>query len=456
MTNASGTAQPTSAVNVNKWLDGARFNRFHSRVFFMGMGIFTCDGYDLVIYGAAVPLLMKAFRMGPAQAGAIASWALIGAMIGAPLFGSIADTIGRKKIIIFCTSLFSVAMGLTGFTNGPFWFAVLRFLVGLGFGGTTVNVIAVASEYSPGRNRTVMGGVISGGMQVGGIAAALIAMWLFPLFGWRSVFFVGVIPLLAMPLYGKFFPESPLQLVKSNRLEQLREYLRKARPDEPLSDQASFEVNKLSGKAPVAAVFQAGRAFSTVVLWIMFFMNLYIIFGFTVWLPKLMMNAGFSLMSSLFFLLVLQFVSLVGVVIFGMIADKIGGRPALVVAYVLAFICIYLIGSTHNFALLTLLVGLSGFGFNGAQAVANGYLGSYYPPAMRSTGVGLSFGFGRLGAILGPTLTGVLISLHVSFQANLVALGAPGLIAAICILLIRDKHNFARQQRELRAQAQTA
>jgi AAHS family benzoate transporter-like MFS transporter len=449
----SGTAQTKLVLNANKWLEGAKFNRFHGLIFALGAGIFAFDGYNLVIYGAAVPLLMKAFRMGPAQAGAIASWALIGAAVGALLFGSLADKIGRKKTTIFCAALFSVAMGLTGFTNGPLSFSLFRFIVGLGIGGTMPNVIAIASEYAPGRNRTLMGGGVSGGMNVGGIAAALLAMWLFSHFGWRYVFFVGALPLLALPLYGKFFPESPIHLVKSNRLAKLRNYLRRARPDEPLADDTLFEVNKLAGRAPAAAVFQEGRAFSTVVIWIMFFMNMYIIFGFSVWLPKLMMNAGFSLMSSLFFLLALQVISLIGVVVFGTLADHIGGRPTLVIAYVLAFCCIALIASTHNFVLLTLLVGLSGFGFYAGQAVANGYLGSYYPPAMRSTGIGLAFGIGRLGAIFGPALTGLLMSLHVSFQATLMALAAPGLIAAVCIMLVRDKYNFGRQQQEARAKA---
>lgn len=447
------SVQTKPAINVNKWLDSAKFNGFHLLVFLLGVGVFSCDGYDLVIYGAAVPLLMREFRMGPAQAGAIAGYALIGAALGALIFGSLADKIGRKKTIILCASLFSVCMGLTGFTHSPLTFGICRFIMGLGIGGSMPNAIAIASEYAPARNRTFMGGAVSGGMQVGGIAAALFSIWLFPLFGWRSVFFVGAIPLIAMPLYGKLLPESPLHLFKSNRLEALRDFLRKAKPGESVPADAILEINKGSGKAPIAAVFQEGRAFSTIVIWIMFFMNMYVIFGFTVWLPKLMMNAGYSLGSGLFFLLTLQIVSLIGVAIFGNIADRIGGRPTLVFAYLLAFVCIALVPSTHNFVLLAALVGMSGFGFSGGQAVANGYVGSYYPPAMRSTGVGLAFGVGRLGAILGPALTGVLMSLHFSYRTNMLALATPGIVAAICILLIRDRYNFGRQQEFQRQQA---
>lgn len=450
MATGSGAIPSATAINVNQWLAGARFNRFHARIFLLGLGIFTLDGYDLVIYGAAVPLLMKAFRMGPAQTGAIAGYALMGAALGSLLFGTLADKIGRKKTIIFCASLFCICMGVTGFTNSPNTFGICRFIMGLGVGGTFPNMIALASEYSPARNRTLMGGGIAGGMLVGGIAAALLAMWLFPHYGWRSVFLAGAIPLVLMPVYGKLLPESPDHLLKRGRLEELRALLRKARPADSLPTHAALEVTKGSGKVPLAAVFQDGRAFSSVVIWIMFFMNMFVIFGFTVWLPKLMMNAGYSLGSGLFFLLTLQVVSLVGGQVFPMVADHVGARPALGIAFLLAFTCIVLVPYTHNFALLSVLVGMSGFGFNGGQGVANGYVGSYYPPAMRSTGIGLIYAVGRLGAIVGPALMGILLSLHLSYQTNMLILAAPGIGAAICILLVRDKYNFGRQQQESR------
>jgi AAHS family benzoate transporter-like MFS transporter len=449
MATGTVTIPPANSVNVNKWLAGARFNSFHLGIFFLGLGIFTFDGYGLFIYGAAIPLLMKAFHMGPAQTGAIAGYALIGAVLGALIFGTLADKIGKKRTTIICTALFSICTGLTGFTNGPLTFGILRFLMGLGIGGSMPNAIAIASEYSPTRNRTLMGGGITGGMMVGGTVTALLSIWLFPHFGWRSVFFVGALPLLLMPLYAKLLPESPGHLLKTQRLDKLRMFMRLARPAEPLPDNATLVVEKGSGKAPLAAVFQEGRAFSTIMLWIMFFTNMIVIYGFTVWLPKLMMNAGHSLGSGLFFLLTLQFVSLIAVYIFVFVADRIGSKPSLVFAFLLAFVCIALMPHTHNFALLTLLVALSGFGFNGAQGVINGYIGSYYPPSMRSTGVGLAFGLGRLGGILGPVLMGILLSLHFSYQTNMLMLGAPGIVAAICILLVRDKYNYGRQQQEL-------
>jgi AAHS family benzoate transporter-like MFS transporter len=448
MTVGAGATPLGTPINVNKWLAAAKLNRFHLHVFILGLGIFTCDGYDLVIYGAVIPLLMKAFHMGPAQTGAIAGYGFIGAAIGAALFGALADKIGRKRTIIFCAFLFSISMVLTGFTNSPLAFGFCRFTMGLGVGGSMPNMIALVSDYSPSRNRTFMGGGITSGMQVGGIAAALFSMWLFPHFGWRSVFFIGAIPLVFMPLYGKFLPESPDYLLKVGRLEQLRALMQRARPADSMPEGVSLEVEKRSSKAPVAAVLQDGRAFSSVLLWVMFFMNMYVIYGFTVWLPKLMMNAGYSLGWGLFFLLTLQVVSFIGVGVFSFVADYIGARSALVIAFLLAFACIALVPYTHNFAWLSLLVGMAGFGFSGGQGVSNGYVGSYYPPEIRSTGVGLAFGVGRLGAILGPALMGVLLSLRLSYQTNMLMLAVPGIMAAICILLVNDKYNFARQQRE--------
>jgi AAHS family benzoate transporter-like MFS transporter len=98
-----------------------------------------------------------------------------------------------------------------------------------------------------------------------------------------------------------------------------------------------------------------------------------------------------------------------------------------------------------QFVYLMLLVSLAGAGFNGAQNIMNAYIGSYYPPSMRSTAMGFAYGLGRLGAIFGPAIVGLLMTLHFSYRGTLVTIGLPGLIAAVGVLAIREKYNFARQ-----------
>ncbi len=432
-----------TAVNVNKWLEDATFSGFHWILFVLGLFIITCDGYDLVIYGATVPILLKEFGINPAQAGVIGSYALIGAAVGALIFGLLADKIGRKICIITCFALFSGATGLTGLTDGPTTFGVCRFLAGLGIGGVFPNIIALVSEYAPIRNRSLMTASIFSGMQIGGMLAAGLSIWLFPLFGWRSVFFVGAIPLILIPVLVKYLPESPFRLVSSNRLEAMKAILGKARTDASLPENATFAVSKAPEKSPIIDLFRENRAISTLLIWLTFFMNMYMIFGLGIWLPKLMMDAGFKLVSGLWFLLMLQLAAFFGTQIAGYLADRLGARPVLVAGYLMAFASIALLSQTRDFYLLSALVAAAGCGYYASQNVVLNYAAIFYPPAMRSTALGMAFGVGRLGAIFGPAIAGILVHWKVSLFVNFMGLAVPGLIAALAVVLIQQKHSFS-------------
>lgn len=437
-----------SVLNVSKWLEESRFNRFHWALFFLGFCSFALDGYCLLIYGAAVPLLLDAFKIDPAQAGIIGSYALIGMGIGALIFGSVADRIGRKKTIMACITIFSIGMVLSGTASDPVAFSIFRTITGFGVGGCMPSMITLATEYAPLRSRSTMVSMMLSGIQVGGILAALAGLWLFTPFGWRSVFIVGVLPVLLLVLYFKYLPESPVDLIKRGHLDKLRTLLRRAQPHIPLADNTILQtsLNNRATKAPISAILREGRGFSTVMIWLVYFLNLYTIYGFTIWLPRLVMNQGYSLASGLTGLLTLSVVSIIGSYIAGIIADRLlGSRRTLFLFYVLAFVSIVATGYASQFWTLMVCVSLAGAGFNGAQNCLNGYVAPYYPPEMRSTAMGFCYGIGRLGAILGPAITGFLMSLHLSYHATLLALALPGLIPAIAIFAVRDRYNFARQ-----------
>ena len=437
-----------NGINVNKWIDESKLNRFHILVILICLIIIMCDGYDLFVYGSTVPLLLKAFSMGPAYAGVIGSYALFGAAVGALLFGSLADKLGRKYTILCCASLFCIAMGVTGFTNSPGIFGLFRFIAGVGIGGSMPNVVALASEYMPVRNRAWAVAAVMSGMVLGGVVAAGIAMWLLPLYGWRAVYFVGVVPLLIIPVAVKFLPESPLRLIAKNRLNELRTLLLKLRPLESLAADSTFEINKGSGKAPIVDLFRERRGFSTVLMWLLYFMSFYMVYGLGVWLPKLMMNKGFALSKGLWFLLILNLGAFIVSHIAGFLADRFGAKATIVVCFLVTFFSIALLGYANGFVTLSILVVLAGAGNNAGQNVAHGYVSTFYPPPMRSTGMGFAFGLGRFGAILGPVIGGVLLGLKMPLTVNFMALAVPGLIAVVLIILVRDKYSFSYLSRQ--------
>ena len=116
-------------IDVHEVIDNARFNRFHWMVLFWCALIIIFDGYDLVIYGVVLPMLMKEWGLSPLQAGALGSYALFGMMFGALFFGPLSDRIGRKKAITLCVILFSGFTVLNGFARNPTEFGICRFIV---------------------------------------------------------------------------------------------------------------------------------------------------------------------------------------------------------------------------------------------------------------------------------------------------------------------------------------
>jgi AAHS family benzoate transporter-like MFS transporter len=436
-----------SGSAVSRWLQESRFNGFHWLLFVIGLSTFAFDGYCLFIYGAAVPLLLQPFHIDLAQAGIIGSYAPVGAGVGALVFGSVADRIGRKKTIVVCIVIFCAGMTLSGLGGGPVSFSVFRVITGFGVGGCMPNMVALATEYMPLRSRSTAISMMLSGIQVGGILSALLGLWLFTPFGWRSVFLAGFAPVLFLAFYLKYLPESPVQLIRRNRLDQLEAILRRVRPGEPVPDVAQLRAESARpGGAAIAAIFRDGRALSTVMFGIVYFLNLYTIYGFTIWLPKLVMNQGYSLASGLAGLLTVSIVSIIGSYVAGVIADRVlGSRLTLVIFYVLAFTAIVATGFAAQFWTLMVGVSLGGAGANGAQNCLNAYAALYYPPTMRSTAAGFCYGVGRLGSILGPAITGFLMSLHLTYHVTLLAIALPGLIPAVAIFAIREKHNFMRQ-----------
>ncbi|MDN5345278.1 MAG: transporter, family, benzoate transport protein, partial [Clostridia bacterium] len=92
-------------INVKELIDDSKINRFHLLLFISCILIITCDGYDLVVYGTIVPILMKSWNLSPAVTGILGSYALIGALLGAIIFGTVADKIGKKRTAMICLIL---------------------------------------------------------------------------------------------------------------------------------------------------------------------------------------------------------------------------------------------------------------------------------------------------------------------------------------------------------------
>ncbi|PLP98150.1 MFS transporter [Cupriavidus pauculus] len=425
-------------VDVQKFADDARFNRFHAGLLFWCAIIIIFDGYDLAVVGIALPSIMKDMGVDATRAGLMVSAALFGMMFGAVIMGTIADRIGRPKAIAICIGLFSVFTAAAGMTHDPVTFSVTRFLAGLGIGGVMPNVVAQMTEFSPRRIRGTMVTLMFSGYSVGGMLAALMGKSLIETYGWQSVFLAAGVPLLIIPAVLKRMPESLPFLIRRNRLDTLRTVLLQMEPTYHAQATDRFALPKAEkvASAPIRMLFRDGRGFSTVMLWVAFFMCLFMVYALSSWLTKLMAGAGYSLGSALTFVLVLNAGAMAGAIGGGWLADRFSIKHVLVGMYALAAASITLLGYKMPTEALFFVVALAGASTIGTQIVTYAYAGQFYPATARGTGIGWASGIGRSGAILAPIVIGVLVSMSLPLQLNFVAIAVPAVIAVLAVLLI--------------------
>ncbi|MFL4477760.1 MFS transporter [Paeniglutamicibacter sp. ORCA_105] len=426
-----------TTTNIRDFIAQARFNRFHAGMLFWSCFIITFDMYDLVVYGSVLPVLMKEWQMDPIQAGAIGSYGIFGMMVGAILFGILADKLGRKRVLMASIILFSLASALCGFAPGPLEFSVLRFLGGLGIGGILPCLIAMLTDYAPKGWANTFIAVLMCFFSVGGILAAFVSMLLLPTLGWHAVYFVAALPLLLLPLMNKYFLDSPFVLLGQGRIGELRTALAKVSPLAAIPENTQFiGLQEKENGSPVAALFTNRRALGTIMIWVAFFMCLLMINGVSIWLPKLMVTAGYALNSSLVFMIVLNAGAIAGTLLLGKLSDTWGVKKVLVPMFVVSAISLTLLGYGSNMVVLLVLVFITGACTMGAQNISYSFVSQYYPSFMRSTAIGLASGVGRLGAIVGPTFGGVLLTLNLPVAMNFLFFAIPGLFAALAFAFV--------------------
>jgi len=423
----------TTARNI---INESKFSPFHFTVFILCLLTTTGEGYNIFLYGSVLPLLSKEWSLSSIQAGIIGSYGLIGMTLGSFVFGWIADKVGRKKVIIASVVLFSVFTALCGFATSSVSFSWFRFIAGLGIGGLLPNVIALTTDYSPKASQNTMVAIMLCGMQLGGILGPVVSM---ATFSWHVVLWMGGIPLLLLPFMFRYLPESLNFLIRKGRKEQVTKVLNLIKPDFIGTSIVLRNEQETREKPKVSSVFQEGRARNTVMFCTAYFMSLLMIYGLGTWLPELMIRTGYDLSSSLVFPIVLNVGCILGTFLFAIIADKwMDTKRLLIILYVVAAISLILLGFKYSTIVLYILIFITGACTYGTQNIVNAFVSQFYPSHIRSTGLGLCNGIGRMGAIFGTSFWGILLQWNLSPQANFLVFAIPCIIASTAFYIAKS------------------
>lgn len=431
-------------INANEFYDKGSFNRYHFNLLFWLFVIIIFDGYDTAIYGAVIPVLMEEWVLTPVEAGAIGSYTVIGTVAGAFLFGLIADKIGPKKVTIISVFIFSMFTVLAGFATNPEFFTVCRVIAGLGLGGVMPNVVALTTEFAPKKIRNAMIATVFCGYSVGSMTVALVGKSIIGTMGWQPLYWLAGLMLLLLPVILKTVPESLQILARQEKHEKIRAILKKAVPNHTLDGSVVFEkiTAEKQDKSSIKSLFSQKRGFTTLMLWVTSFCCFVLIYAMNTWLTKLMMQAGYQLDSSLLFLAVLNVGAIIGVIVGGALMEKYGFKKVLVPIYLSGSVALVFISVTESMILAYIFVAIIGAASIGMHCLMFPLAAQYYPPEMRSTGVGVMMAFGRIGGIVSPTLIGMLMALNLTVQMNFMVIAIAGIIGTLAVLLVQEKYAY--------------
>ena len=435
------TVNPVDLVNQSK------IKSFHYILIICLFFIMMFDGYDVVIYGATVPLLKADWGISNIVAGAISSYTTMGTAVGAVLFGLFADRFGKKRIIVLTTFLFSFFTLLSGFAPSPLFFIICRVIAGVGFGGVMPNIAALISEYAPAKHRAAIVSFIFCGYSVGAMSASFSGQLLLEKFGWQPVYWIGGLPLLLLPFIVRIIPESISTLMKQKDTKSLVAVLRKIEPKLKEDVQFTYVEKELLKKSSVRDLFKNKLGLSTIMFWLSCFCTFILMYSLNTWLPTLMMNAGYDLKSSLLFVAVLQIGAIIGTMIFGNLIQFLGFKRVLIPLYLVGALSLVLIGFSKNIYVAYGLIAIIGAASVGLQNMSNAYVAEYYAVEVRAAALGSTMAVGRIGSIVAPTYMGILLTFNLQPQFNFFAIGIAAIFGAIAMGLIRESRaNYAGEK----------
>ncbi|RDK00239.1 4-hydroxybenzoate transporter [Paraburkholderia lacunae] len=398
------------------------------------------DGFDTQAIAYTGPAIVATFGLRPGDLAPILIAGTLGMTIGAMTLGLIGDRIGRRPALLGGVGVFSIASLLTAFSASTFQILFLRFVAGLGMGGCTPVLLALAAEYGSARHRgSIMTGVLLG-LPAGAMLGGLLAARMMPLIGWQGVFVVGGgAPLLLLVVLYFALPESLHYLVnreQAGSTQRVRKILRRLLAV-PVPADAAFRVPETASRASVTALFKHGNARNTVAIWAVYLCNWVSWFMFLSWLPTVLKAAGLPVAQAPLGTVIVNAVFIVCAIPLSMLLPRVSTRKLLIVLLGLGVaISVGLAYAGTAWGLVFALAGAAGLGIGGQQIALNYLVVSAYPTALRATATGWAIGMGRIGAIAGSAAGGTVLGFS-GPSGFYLALAIPLAAALLAVIAIR-------------------
>jgi len=405
----------TASLSIPSLIDQERMGAFQWRVLILCFLIALFDGFDTQAMAFTGPAILAAFKLQSTELAPILTTGIVGMTVGAMLLGPVGDRIGRRPAAMIGTAVFGIATLLTAGATATWHILVLRFIAGLGMGGCTPIVLALAAEYTPARLR---GMVITGvllGLPAGAMLGGLLASRMLPVIGWEGIFVVGgVAPLALLLALAVLLPES-LQFKAMRGSAAGQDYVARILGrivSRPLPAGARFSVpEEARARGSVKALFSAGYARKTLAIWTVYLLNWVAWFMLLSWLPTVLKTAGLPADQAPMGTFTVNLVFIICAIPLSYLMPRVPTRSLLIAMFALGIAVALGLGyAGTDWTLVFILVGAAGLGVGGQQLALNYLIIGAYPTALRATATGWSIGIGRAGAIIGSAIGGSFLA----------------------------------------------
>ncbi|QYM75669.1 MFS transporter [Leucobacter luti] len=420
-----------SESSLSQRLDALPFTKKHAKLL-TGSGLgWALDAMDVGLISFIIAALTAHWGITAGEAGLIASIGFFGMAIGASLGGLLADRFGRRQVFAITLLVYGAATGASALVGGIAALLVLRFLVGLGLGAELPVASTYVSEFAPARIRGRLIVILEAFWAVGWTAAAIIGYFVVPSSedGWRWAFALGAIPAVYAFIVRWALPESPRWLAGRGRTGEAERIVADFEasagsvtvPDPERAEAPAVTAAPAAGApavAPVAVVAGSrlaglwSREFRgrTLSIWVVWFCVNFAYYGAFIWIPSILVDAGFSLVRSFGFTLIITLAQLPGYAVAAWLIEKWGRRPTLSVFLVGSAASAVVFGTVHTEAAI-IGAGMALSFFNlGAWGALYAVTPEIYPTSVRATGAGWAAGVGRIASIVAPLLVPVMLA----------------------------------------------
>jgi AAHS family 4-hydroxybenzoate transporter-like MFS transporter len=407
----------SDSIEVSEMFDKRKVSGFQYMVVVLCGLVLFIDGFDTQAISYVLPRLAKDWAIPADMMGAIFSSTLVGLMVGYLALSPLSDKFGHRHVILISTFFFGLCTLLTVMATNVPELLVLRFLTGLGLGAAAPGAIALTGEYSPKRLRATFVLAIYCGFSLGFVAAGFAAGQLLPRFGWQSLLWVGgLFPMALTVLLFFALPESLAFLARRRKdFERMRTILGRIDPLLAANCKiASADAQGDAKRASITSLFKHNRTSGTVLLWLVFFLNLAAFYFMQSWLPTILGKLNYPMQTIVWMTSLSTIGGIAAAFVVGPSMDRIGPYITLGVLYLCGAVFMVFTAASLSSAPLVLMIAvfLGGFCVSGGQKSAIALAAVFYPTDIRSTGLGWALGIGRLGGIAGPAVAGMLFSAH--------------------------------------------